>query len=779
MIKFGVGQSIRRTEDLRFLTGSGLYTDDITVPRQACAYFLRSPHAHARLLKVDSGPAKSAPGVLGVFTGADLAAAGIGHLPCGVAIENRDGSKMRVPPRPAIAADRVRFVGDTVAMVVAETLSQAKDAAELIAVGYDPLPAVAETGAALAPGAPQIWDVAKNNVAFDWTIGDEAKTRAAFAGAHKVVALDLVNNRLVPNSMEPRNAIGEYSPAEGRFTLHTSSQGSHTIRAALADNIFKLPLHRIRVVTPDVGGAFGMKTFLFPEYVCVLFAAQALARGVKWTGERGDAFLSDTHGRDHLTHAELALESDGRFLAIKVSTLANLGAYLSQYGPFIPTLAGSGLLCGVYTAAAAFVEVKGVFTNTAPVDAYRGAGRPEAAYVVERLVDAAARETGRSPDDIRRRNFIPPEAMPYKTPLRVTYDSGDFAKNMDDAMRLADWAGLPPRRAAAAKDGKLRGIGMATYIEACGGGSDESCRIRFDPAGGVTLLIGSQNNGQGHETAYAQLAAGRLGVPLESIRIVQGDTDQIALGRGTGGSKALAVGGSAVVAAADRIIAKGKALAAHLMETAEADIEFKDGRFLVAGTDRAMTTIDVAKESFVAGQLPAGATPGLDELGNFNPTASTYPNGCHVVEVEIDAATGVARVVRYTVVDDLGKVVNPLLAEGQVHGGTVQGIGQALFEACVYDRESGQLLTGSFMDYCLPRADDVPSISFSYNEVPCRANPLGVKGAGEVGTIGAPPAVINAVIDALAHLGVRHIDMPATPEKLWRIIDAASRRAAE
>ena len=779
-MRFGIGQPVRRVEDARLLAGVGRYIDDINLPRQAYACFLRSPHAHAELRRIDASAARRAPGVLGVFVGDELVKAGVGPIPCTAPLDNRDGTAMKMPDRHAIAVGRVRHVGEIVAIVAAESLALAKDAAELIEVDYASLPSVVDTAGALAPDAPQIWGFAKRNQVFDWTMGDEARTRVAFAKAARIVKIDLINNRVVPSSLETRGAIGDYSPADDRLTLHCSSQGGWSIKQLLAGDIFKLPPRQIRVVTPDVGGGFGMKLFTYPEYVAVLFAARALKRPVKWAGERGEAFLADTHGRDHVTHAELALDKDAKFVGLHVRTTANLGAYLSNYGPFIPTGAGTAMLAGVYTTPAIFVEVTGVYTNTAPLDAYRGAGRPEANYVVERLVDAAARELGIPCDELRRRNFIPSSAMPYKTALDTTYDSGDFVRNMTDAMKNADWAGFAARRTTAVERGRLRGIGMATYIEACGGGPDESARIRFDPSGDVAILVGGQSNGQGHETFYAQLAADRLGVPFERIRVIQGDTDQIVYGNSTGGSRALSVGGSAVLGAADRIIVKGKKFAAHLLEAAEADIEFKDGVFAIAGTDRRKTITEIAKASFDMASLPKELSPGLDESANFLSPASTFPNGCHVCELEIDRGTGMVEIVRYTIVDDFGRVVNPLTLAGQVHGGTVQGIGQALYERCVYDPESGQLLTGSFMDYCLPRADGVPEFDFSYNEVPCAANPLGVKGSGEAGAIGAPPAVMNAIVDALAPLGVRDIDMPATPEKIWRAIQAApSLRAAE
>lgn len=780
MVKFGVGQSVKRVEDPRLLTGNGRYTDDIQLKRQAHAYFVRSPHAHASFTRIDTSAAARAPGVLTVLTGAELQAAGLGNVPCLVPLTNRDGSKMMMPPRPALATGRVRFVGDAVAVVVAETLAQARDAAELVAVDWSPLPAVGSMDAAIRPGAPQVWEFATGNQVFDWALGDEAKTNAAFAKAHRVVAVDFVNNRLIPNSMEPRNAIGEVL-SDGRLQLTVSSQGGSGLRSVLAKNVFNVPENRIRVVTPDVGGGFGMKIFLFVEYVSVLFAARLLGRPVKWTSDRSEAFLADTHGRDHQTRAEVAVDKDNRFLALRVVSHANLGSYLSHYGPFIPTDLFAWMVPGCYAVDTAYCNVKGVYTNTSPVDAYRGAGRPEAAYMIERLVDKAARELGVAPDELRRKNFVQPAQMPFKTPMGQTYDSGDFAATMAKGLENADWRGFESRRAEADRRGKLRGIGLAYYIEVCGGAPDESAQVRVDAAGGATILIGNQSNGQGHETAYAQIVAEKLGIPFDSVRVVQGDTDIVVYPGGTGGSRAASVGGSAIWGACDRIIAKGKKFAAHALEAAEADIEFKDGNFTVVGTDKSMSFEAVAQAAFNMAKIPPGLSPGLDETSNMNPAAATYPNGAHVVEVEIDKGTGVAQVVRYTITDDFGKVINPLLLAGQVHGGTAQGIGQALFEGATYDSETGQLLTGSFMDYCMPRASHVPSIAFSYTEAcPTSANPLGVKGCGEAGAIGAPPAVINAVVDALKPYGVTHIDMPATPERIWRTMaGGAAKQAAE
>ena len=767
-----MGQPVRRSEDRRFITGAGRYTDDIVLPRQTVGYVLRSPHAHATIRAIDISAALAAPGIVGVFTGADLERDGIGKIPCVVPLKNRDGSRIKMVEHPLLVTDRVRHVGDGVAFVVAESAAAAKDAAELIRVDYDVLPAVADTAHAAEPGAPLVWDNIPSNLCFDWESGDRKAVEAAFARAKHVIELNLVNNRLVANSMEPRGALGAYDAAEDRFTLYTSTQGSHAIRRMLAASVFRFAEHRIRVVTPDVGGGFGMKLFLYPEHGLVLYAAHKLGRPVKWIGERGESFLSDAQGRDNVTRARLALDSDLNFLAVDVETTANLGAYLSNFGTFIPTMAGTAMLAGVYRTPAAVVRVKGVYTNTVPVDAYRGAGRPEANYALDRLVDHAARKLGVAPAELRRRNFIPPEAMPFKTVLGMTYDSGEFAKNLADALGQADSTGFAARKAQSAARGKLRGFGLSTYIEQCGGGFDEMAEIRFDTSGAVTVIVGSQSSGQGHQTAYAQLVADGLGVPFDRVRVHQGDTDVVGFGRGTGGSRSLPVAGNAIGMAIQRIVDKGKKIAAHRLEAAEADIEFADGQYVIAGTDKRVSMIEVAQAAHNPLLLPAGFEPGFDEKAHYLPAAHTFPNGCHVCEVEIDPDTGMTTVLRYVVVDDFGNVVNPLLLAGQIHGGVIQGIGQALIEGCVYD-DGGQLLTGSFMDYALPHADDVPAVEFSFNVVPCRTNPLGVKGAGEAGAIGAPPAVINAVVDALAGVGVETIEMPATPHDVWRAIRQA------
>jgi carbon-monoxide dehydrogenase large subunit len=767
MTKFGIGQAVPRTEDARLLTGRGRYTDDVSMAGQAYAYVLRSPHAHADILSIDTADALGVPDVLAIYTGADLEADGIGTLPCQVPLRQKDGSPLKTPPRPALAIGRVRHVGDAVAVVIAESIDAARDASELILVDYADRPAIVEPGRALDPDAAQVWDEAPGNLCFDWEKGDAAATEAGFAKAARVVALDLVNNRIIPNSMEGRACLAAYDAAADKFTFYVSSQGVHGLKSQLANDIFKLPPNKFHVLTTDVGGGFGMKIFNYPEYILTLYAARKLGRPVKWTSERGEAFLSDDHGRDNLTHIEVALDENGKFLALRVATVANLGAYLSNFAPYIPTDAGVAMLAGVYTTPAIHVAVKGVFTNTNPVDAYRGAGRPEAAYALERIVDAAGRETGLGPAENRRRNCIPPEAMPYTTALGKTYDTGDFRRNLEDALAIADWDGFEARRDDARAHGKLRGIGLSTYIEECAGGGPEQATVEVRGDGKVTVLIGTQSNGQGHETAYTQIVSDRLGIPAEDITIVQGDSERVVWGSGTGGSRSIPVGGSALSDSARKIIDKMRAKAAEQLEAAAVDVEFKDGNFTIVGTDRGMSFREVARAS-----APTESDLAFNEKARWTPPASTFPNGCHVCEVEIDPDTGEIKFVRYVVVDDFGTVLNPMLLAGQIHGGVAQGIGQALYENCVYDPESGQLLSGSFMDYCLPRADQLVSVEFKFNTVPSTTNALGMKGAGEAGAIGAPPAVINAVVDALADLGVRHVDMPATQEKIWRLIQA-------
>jgi carbon-monoxide dehydrogenase large subunit len=771
MGQFGVGQPVRRKEDARLLTGQGRFIDDVIMPEQAFAYVVRSPHAHAKINGIDASGARGAPGVIAVLTGAELVGDGIGGIPCLAPLESMDGSAMPMPPHPLLAQDRVRCVGDDVALVIAETRAQAKDAAEQMVVDYEPLPAVVSTADAAQDGAPQIWDEAPGNTAFHWGMGDKDAVDAAFAKAGHVSTIDLVNQRIVVNSMEPRGALGQYDADADQYTLHTGTQNVHLALNVLT-GVLNIPPEKLRVVSPDVGGGFGMKVFNYPENALVLWAAKRVGRPVKWASERMEAFVSDTQGRDHVTHAELALDTDGKFLAVRVSTTSNMGAYLSNFAPMIATVAGSHLLVGLYDFAAARVEVRGVFTNTVWVDAYRGAGRPEASYIIERLVDTAARDFGVEPAELRRRNLVPTAKMPYTSAFGTTYDSGDFVTNLDDAMKLADFDGFAGRRAESESRGRLRGIGLGCYIEAAAA-MDESAEVVFENDGTVTILIGTLTNGQGHATTYSQVLSDALGVPFESINLVQGDTARIATGGGTGGSRSMMVGGAALTHAAEQIIEKGTKIAAHMLEAAEADIEFADGTFSIVGTDRTLSIAEVAVAAKDAANLPEGVEPGLDTKADSNVADGTYPNGCHICEIEVDPDTGSVEITNYAVVDDFGRVVNPLLLAGQVHGGIVQGAGQALMETCIYDPESGQLVTGSFMDYCMPRADDFPSFMLDVNEVLCTTNPMGIKGAGEAGTVGALGATINALVDALSGLGIRHIEMPATPERVWRAIQEA------
>lgn len=759
MAKFAFGQSVTRFEDAALIQGRGRYADDLATPSAAHMYVLRSPHAHARIVKLDATAARKAPGVLAVLTGQDAKADGLGEIPCLVPVTNADGTPRGETPRPVLALDRVRFVGDPVAIVVAETRNAAKDAAELIDVQYEPQPAVADARAATQPGAPLVWDGIANNVCFHLALGDRGAVEAAFKHAAKVVRVELLNNRLVANPMEPRAAVAEYDPATDRSTLTTPTQGPHLIHMQLVEAVLKIPKEKLRVVSGNVGGGFGMKIFAHPEQPLVVWASRKLKRAVRWTGERGESFLSDVQGRDNVTTVELALDANAKFLALKVETFANMGAYLSNFGPFIPQLA-LFVLSSVYRIPAIALDLKGVVTNTVPVDAYRGAGRPEGIYLVERVVDAAARELGLAPDEIRRRNFI--DRFPYQTPVESNYDSGDFEGAMRLAMQKADWAGFAARRDASAKRGKLRGIGLAMYIERCGGGNGDTVTVQVRGDGKVVALSGMQDNGQGHVSGLKQILSERLGIDADAIEVIQGDTDVTPNGM-TGGSRFLAIGGVAAQSAADEAVAKGKDAAGSLLEAAAADVEYRDGKYWIAGTDRGVSLFEVAKK--------AG---GLESTHTRNPDTYTYPNGCHIVEVEVDPDTGDVRIDRYTIVDDFGRTMNPLLAEGQIHGGTVQGVGQALLEHAVYDPESAQLLTGSFTDYAMPRADDVPSFDCAFHNVPCTGNPLGVKGAGEAGAVGAPAAVINAIVDALrAQAPVTHIDMPATRERVWRALRAA------
>ncbi|WGF90191.1 xanthine dehydrogenase family protein molybdopterin-binding subunit [Marinivivus vitaminiproducens] len=771
MGQFGIGQAVRRKEDARLVTGHGEYTDDISLPGQAYGVFLRSSHAHAKITGIDIEAARSAPGVLAVLTAEDVKAAGVTTVPCKIPLKNRDGSSMTLPDRPPLADGVVRYVGDPIAMVIAESPEAGKDAAELIDVEYEDLPASVDLGHSLDSDAAVVWPGNGGNLAFDWDIGDGANVDQLIAEAAHVVEVELVNNRVVANSMEPRGAIGSIDE-KGRYVLHVSCQGVHNLQSVLAEDVFKVDPSQIRVICPDVGGGFGMKIFLYPEHVMVMIAAKAAGRPVKWIGERSESLLSDTHGRDHITKTTLALDADYRFLAFRAEVVANLGAYLSQYGPFIPTGAGATMYAAVYDFKGVHFASKGVYTHTTPVDAYRGAGRPEATYAVERTVDAAARKLGVDPGELRMKNFIKPEQMPYTTALGATYDSGEFGANLNEAYQMADVAGFEGRKAESARNGKLRGLGIAYYIEQCGGGgTTEWAELRLSPQGRVQLKIGTQSNGQGHATAYAQVIEERLGIPFDQIDMIQGDTDLQANGGGTGGSRSLPAGGPAVNLAADQIVEKAKAQAADELEVAPQDLLFEDGRFTVAGTDRSVGLLDLA------GKL----NDALEGEGVFKNPANTFPNGAHVVEVEVDADTGVTQVVRYTIVDDFGVLLNPMLVTGQIHGGVMQGLGQALLEHAVYD-ESGQLLSGSFMDYAMPRADHMScDIDLKFRQVPCTTNPLGLKGCGEAGAIGAPPAVINAIVDALSSVyGVTEIDMPATPHSVWQAIQQhAVAQAAE
>ncbi len=781
----GIGAALRRKEDARFLTGKGRYTDDINRPGQLFAYIVRSPEAHARILGIDATEASGAPGVVAVLTGKDLAEDGIGGLPCGWQIHSKDGSPMIEPPHPPLVVDRVRHVGDQVAVVIAESRSQAKAAAALVDVDYEPLPAVVIPADATADGTPQVWDEVPGNVCFDWEIGDEAATSAAFEAAAHVVSLDIVNNRLIPNAIEPRAAIGEYDANADSYTLYTSSQNPHVIRLLMGAFVMGIPEHKLRVVSPDVGGGFGSKIFHYAEEVIVTWAAKRVGRPVKWTAERSESFMSDAHGRDHVTRAELALDADGRFTGLRVHTKANLGAYLSTFGSAVPTYLYATLFAGCYTTPAIYGNVQAIFTNTVAVDAYRGAGRPEAAFLIERLVDTAARRLGMDPVELRRKNFIQPDQFPYQTPVALEYDVGDYPATLDAALELADYEGFAARREEARARGKLRGIGVSTFVEACGiapsavagalgarAGLFEVGHVRVHPTGSVTVFTGAHSHGQGHETTFAQLVSDRLGVPADQVEVVHGDTAQVAFGMGTYGSRSLAVGGSAIYMATEKIIEKGKKIAAHLMEASPEDVVFEDGSFTVAGTDKSKALAEVSLAAYVPHNYPEGLEPGLDETAFYDPKNFTFPAGAHVVEVEIDPDTGVVKLVGVACADDVGRVINPMIVDGQMHGGLAQGIGQALLESCEYDA-SGQLITGSYMNYTMPRAADLPFFKTGRHITNCTHNPLGVKGVGEVGSIGVPPAVINAVVDALSEYGIEHLDMPATPERVWRAIQTA------
>jgi len=784
----GIGAAVRRKEDFRFITGKGQYTDDVSRPGQSYIHFIRSPHAHAKIRSIDASAAKGMPGVLAILTGKELAADKIGNLICGWAITSKDGSPMKMSAHPAIANEKANHVGDAVAVVVAETLGQAKDAAEKVKIDYEVLPAVADPAQAQSAHAPQIHDVAPNNTIYQWHLGDQKAVEAAIKSANHVTRLDIINNRLVPNAIEPRAAIGDYDTGSDSFTLWNTSQNPHVARLVIAAFVGMAPEHKLRVIAPDVGGGFGSKIFIYPEEVVCLWASKKVGRPVKWVADRSEAFVTDAHGRDHVTHAEMAFDAEGKITALRAKTIANLGAYMSTFSSSVPTYLYATLLSGQYGIPNIYCEVDAVYTNTVPVDAYRGAGRPEATYVVERLVEAGAREMNLDPADLRKRNFI--KSFPHQTPVIMAYDAGDYHASLKKAQELADVKGFGKRKRDSARNGKLRGMGYSTYIEACGiapsqavgslgagVGLWESAEVRVNPTGSVEILTGSHSHGQGHETTFAQLVSQRLGIPIENISIVHGDTDKVQFGMGTYGSRSGAVGMTAIVKALDKVEAKAKKVAAFMLEAAEGDIEFKDGKFTVAGTDKSAAWGDVALNAYIAHKFTgAELEPGLKEGAFYDPTNFTFPAGCHICEVEIDQETGNTEIVAWTAVDDFGTVINPMIVEGQVHGGIAQGVGQALYEGTVYDKE-GQLVTGSYMDYAMPRADYLPSFKVDTTETKCPSNPLGIKGCGEAGAIAAPAAVMNAITDAL---GTEHIAMPATPATVWAALQKTQpRQAAE
>jgi aerobic carbon-monoxide dehydrogenase large subunit len=785
----GIGAAVRRKEDLRFVTGKGQYTDDVSRPGQTHIYFIRSPHAHARLKGIDTKAAAAMPCVVAVATGADFAESKLGGLICGWTVLSKDGSPMKMAPHPALAVGKACHVGDPVAVVIAETLAQAKDAAEKVLIDYEVLPSVVDPAKAAGKSAPQIHDIAPHNTIYNWHLGDHDATAAAFKAAKHVTKLEFVNNRLVPNAMEPRAALAEYDSGNESLTLWNATQNPHVARLVISAFVGMAPENKLRVIAPDVGGGFGSKIFIYPEEVVCLWAARKFNRPVKWTAERSESFISDAHGRDHVTKAEMAFDADNKITGLKVHTIANLGAYMSTFSSAVPTFLYATLLSGQYTIPHIYCEVDAVYTNTVPVDAYRGAGRPEATYVVERLVEAAARELNVEPADLRRKNFV--KTFPYQTSVASLYDAGDYNASLAKALQLHDYKGFGKRKRESEKLGKLRGIGFATYIEACGVapsalvgqlgagvGLWESAEVRVNPTGSVELLTGCHQHGQGHETTFAQLVAERLGISIDQVTVVHGDTDKVQFGMGTYGSRSGAVGMSAIVKALDKVEAKAKKIAAHLLEAAEGDIVFKDGKFTVAGTDKSVAWGELALAAYVAHKFPTSEIePGLKETAFYDPTNFTFPAGCHICEVEIDTDTGETNVVGWTAVDDFGIVINPMIVEGQVHGGVAQGVGQALLEHTVYN-DNGQLVTGSYMDYAMPRADNLPSLKVDMTVTKCPSNPLGIKGCGEAGAIAAPAAVMNAITNAL---GTEKIDMPATPAVVWSALQKLnkSRAAAE
>lgn len=787
----GIGASSKRREDVRFLTGAGNYTDDINIAGQHYMYVLRSNVAHGKLNGVDTAAAADMPGVVGILTGDDFAE--VGGLPCGWLIHSRDGEPMKEPPHPVLARGKVRHVGDPIAAVIATSLAAARDAAEAIEVDIEELPAVIDMKEAISGSAATVHDEAPDNLVYDWGFVEENREAVdeAIKGAHHVTTLELINNRLVANPMEPRVAIGDFNRASGESTLYTTSQNPHVIRLLMGAFVLGIPEHKLRVIAPDVGGGFGTKIFHYAEEALATFAAKKFNLPVKWTSDRSEAFMTDAHGRDHVTKIELALDKDGKFLALRTDTLANMGGYLSTFSTSVPTWLHGTLMAGTYKTPLIYCNVKAVFTNTVPVDAYRGAGRPEATYQLERVIDKAARELGIDPVEIRRRNFVGADEFPYQTPVAVAYDTGDYHGTMDKLIEIADFAGFEARKAESAAKGKLRGLGVNAYIEACGiapsalvgqlgarAGLFESATVRVNAAGGIVVMTGTHSHGQSHETTFPQVIAEMFGCPEEMVDIVHGDTGRGPMGMGTYGSRSIAVGGAAMVRAAEKVIAKAKRIAAHLMEASADDVEFKDGVFAVAGTDKNVDFASVALAAYVPHNYPLESLePGLEETAFYDPSNFTYPAGAYACEVEVDPDTGVVTIEKFTAADDFGNIINPMIVSGQVHGGIAQGVGQALRENCAYDKETGQLLSGSYMDYAMPRADDLPMFTVDHSsQTPCTHNPLGVKGCGEAGAIGSPPAVVNAVVDALQAGGIKveHIDMPLSPHRVWSAIQAAS-----
>ena len=774
MGKFGIGQGVRREEDPRLLTGRGYYVNDVNLPNQAYVHILRSPYAHAEIQSIDITEAKAAPGVLAVFTGTDVAADNLGVPGMPAKWKRPDGEPMKYRPQPPLATDRVRYVGDPVAMVIAETLNQARDAAELIDVDFDMLPSITDTAQTVESDAPRVWDDYPDNIAGLFQSGDADAAASALTGAAHVIKRRFVISRVFANYMEPRGAIGDYDPREDRYTLYADVQYPHRVRQLLAEKIFRIPEQNVRVVSRDVGGGFGTKGWQYAEHRLSLWAARKVGRPVKWSSERSEAIQGDEHGRDNVIDAELAFDADGKIVGLRVRRIANIGAYLSAIRNLLSVFSNVGTLIGVYNVPAAHVAVTCVHSNTSPTAPYRGAGRPEATYVIERMLDEAARELGMDPAELRAKNMITPEAMPITTALGLTYDCGAFPENQARVLEMADYAGFEARRSEARARGKLRGIGIANPIERAASPSPDFAEVRFSTDGTATVLMGTKSQGQGHETVYKQIVGERLGLDPADIRVIDGDTDRVAFGIGTMGSRSTVIGGSALHNASGKIEAKARKIAAHQLEASEADIEFSEGVFRVAGTDSEISLKDVAKASFLPAKLPKGMEPGLYETATFAPDQDTYPNGSHVCEVEIDPDTGTVELINYNVVDDVGVMINPTIVKGQIHGGIAQGVGQILMEQVAYDPDSGQLLSGSFMDYAMPRADNFGKIEIASNEVPTQRNPLGVKGAGEAGTVGAMPAVMNAIMNALTEVGVTSLDMPATPDRIWRAIQDAA-----